>query len=42
MEPLTHGKITARSDEKLDEVMIKYIVEKKNKTIKYNDNKPRM
>lgn len=42
MEPLTHGKITARSDEKLDEVMIKYIVEQKNKTIKYNDNKPRM
>lgn len=42
MEPLTRGKVIARSKARLDETMIKYIERMNGKPIKYTDNAPRM
>ena len=42
MEPLTKGKVIARSKARLDETMIEHIERSKGKPIKYNDNSPRM
>ncbi len=42
MEPLTRGKVIARSKARLDETMIEYIKRTNGKPIKYTDNAPRM
>lgn len=42
MEPLTRGKVTARSALRLDETMIEHIERRHGKPIDYTDDKPRM
>lgn len=42
MEPLTRGKVIARSKARLDETMIEHIERAKGKPLKYNDDAARM
>lgn len=42
MEPLTRGKVVAKSHDRLDEIMMSYLEKNKKKTIKYTDGAKRM